>query len=191
MYITLPTLVPWCYWGETFLHSLHVAAFLRCTTGLHIPWLVNSAAHLYGHHPMTRTLTPKRTCWFHWELWVSQQCTARPHLVICQLGYLPRSQREKVKSGFLGGLLFCFGSTIVWMQSPALVGKCSTTWVKPPCSFCFIFLIVSHFFPGAAFWWWSSYLGFVELWLQLYMTKPSLFFEPGSGLEPRFSHVHL
>ncbi|XP_052041173.1 stearoyl-CoA desaturase 4 isoform X1 [Apodemus sylvaticus] len=50
----LPTLVPWYFWGETFRHSLYITTFLRHGILLNFTWLVNSAAHLYGHRPYDR-----------------------------------------------------------------------------------------------------------------------------------------
>ncbi|XP_048194428.1 acyl-CoA desaturase 1-like [Perognathus longimembris pacificus] len=52
----LPTLVPWYFWGETFKHSLFVAAFLRYAIVLNATWLVNSAAHLYGYRPYDKNI---------------------------------------------------------------------------------------------------------------------------------------
>lgn len=59
MCFILPTLVPWYFWGETFQHSLYVATFLRYAIVLNATWLVNSAAHLYGHRPYDKTINPR------------------------------------------------------------------------------------------------------------------------------------
>ncbi|XP_073934628.1 acyl-CoA desaturase 1-like isoform X2 [Castor canadensis] len=59
MCFILPTLVPWYCWGETFLHSLYVATFLRYTVMLNVTWLVNSAAHLYGYRPYDKNISPR------------------------------------------------------------------------------------------------------------------------------------
>ncbi|XP_029425467.1 acyl-CoA desaturase isoform X2 [Nannospalax galili] len=56
MCFILPTLVPWYYWGETFLNSLYVSTFLRYTAVLNATWLVNSAAHLYGYRPYDKNI---------------------------------------------------------------------------------------------------------------------------------------
>uniref|UniRef100_A0A8D2CRR5 Fatty acid desaturase domain-containing protein n=1 Tax=Sciurus vulgaris TaxID=55149 RepID=A0A8D2CRR5_SCIVU len=56
MCFILPTLVPWFCWGETFLHSLCVATFLRYAIVLNVTWLVNSAAHLYGYRPYDKNI---------------------------------------------------------------------------------------------------------------------------------------
>ncbi|KAF7481681.1 stearoyl-CoA desaturase [Marmota monax] len=55
----LPTLVPWFYWGETFLNSLCVATFLRYAVVLNATWLVNSAAHLYGYRPYDKNINSR------------------------------------------------------------------------------------------------------------------------------------
>lgn len=59
MCFILPTLVPWYFWGETFIHSLCVATFLRYAIVLNATWLVNSAAHLYGYRPYDTTISPR------------------------------------------------------------------------------------------------------------------------------------
>ncbi|XP_069849854.1 acyl-CoA desaturase 1-like isoform X1 [Dipodomys merriami] len=56
MCFILPTLVPWYCWGETFQHSLCVAAFLRSVLTHNVTWLVNSAAHLYGYRPYDKNI---------------------------------------------------------------------------------------------------------------------------------------
>ncbi|XP_042545355.1 acyl-CoA desaturase 1-like [Dipodomys spectabilis] len=56
MCFILPTLVPWYCWGETFRHSLYVAAFLRCVVALNMTWMVNSVAHLYGYRPYDKNI---------------------------------------------------------------------------------------------------------------------------------------
>lgn len=38
-------------WGEQFWNAFYVAGALRYVYVLHMTWLVNSAAHLYGDHP--------------------------------------------------------------------------------------------------------------------------------------------
>ncbi|XP_041517404.1 acyl-CoA desaturase 1 [Microtus oregoni] len=59
MCFILPTLVPWYYWGETFVNSLYVSAFLRYAMVLNATWLVNSAAHLYGYRPYNKNIEPR------------------------------------------------------------------------------------------------------------------------------------
>ncbi|XP_057633267.1 acyl-CoA desaturase 1 [Chionomys nivalis] len=59
MCFILPTLVPWYYWGETFVNSLYVGTFLRYAVVLNCTWLVNSAAHLYGYRPYNKNIEPR------------------------------------------------------------------------------------------------------------------------------------
>ncbi|XP_011790934.1 PREDICTED: acyl-CoA desaturase [Colobus angolensis palliatus] len=59
MCFILPTLVPWCFWGETFQHSVFVATFLRYAVVLNVTWLVNSAAHLFGYRPYDKNISPR------------------------------------------------------------------------------------------------------------------------------------
>ncbi|KAM7330257.1 hypothetical protein ACRRTK_011870 [Alexandromys fortis] len=54
--IILPTLVPWYFWGETLQHSLYVVTFLRYAMIVHLTWLLNSVAHLYGYRPYDRNI---------------------------------------------------------------------------------------------------------------------------------------
>ncbi|XP_069849627.1 acyl-CoA desaturase 1-like [Dipodomys merriami] len=56
MCFILPTLVPWYCWGETFQHSLYVAAFLRYIILLNMILLLNSVAHLYGYRPYDKNI---------------------------------------------------------------------------------------------------------------------------------------
>ena len=49
--IVLPTLVPWYFWSEKFMTSFMMAGMARYCVSLHITWLVNSAAHLWGNKP--------------------------------------------------------------------------------------------------------------------------------------------
>ncbi|XP_041989098.1 acyl-CoA Delta(11) desaturase-like [Aricia agestis] len=53
----LPTVIPWYYWGE----SLYVAWYLtmlRYVYSLHVTFLVNSAAHLWGNKPYDKYIKP-------------------------------------------------------------------------------------------------------------------------------------
>ncbi|XP_015979744.2 acyl-CoA desaturase [Rousettus aegyptiacus] len=59
MCFILPTIVPCYFWGETLLHSFHVAVALRYVIVLNATWLVNSAAHLYGYRPYDKTINPR------------------------------------------------------------------------------------------------------------------------------------
>lgn len=51
MCFVLPACVAMWGWGEPFLRGLLVAGMLRYCVVLHLTWLVNSAAHMYGHRP--------------------------------------------------------------------------------------------------------------------------------------------
>mmetsp|Transcript_17566 Transcript_17566/g.33413 ORF Transcript_17566/g.33413 Transcript_17566/m.33413 type:complete len:316 (-) Transcript_17566:119-1066(-) len=51
MCFVFPALVGTYGWGEDFWTGFYVAGALRYMYVLHITWLVNSAAHLYGDHP--------------------------------------------------------------------------------------------------------------------------------------------
>lgn len=59
MCFILPTVVPWYFWGETFLNSLCVSTFLRYAVVLNATWLVNSAAHLYGYRPYDKNISSR------------------------------------------------------------------------------------------------------------------------------------
>lgn len=49
--VIIPTLIPYYVWGETYLASYCVAVTLRYCHTLHMTWLVNSAAHMFGNRP--------------------------------------------------------------------------------------------------------------------------------------------
>ncbi|KAM6441654.1 stearoyl-CoA desaturase isoform 2-T2 [Liasis olivaceus] len=53
-----PSLVPWYYWGETFLNSF-LLNILRYVVVLNASWLVNSLAHMYGNRPYDRHINPR------------------------------------------------------------------------------------------------------------------------------------
>lgn len=52
--IIIPTLVPWLCWGETFKASFFLCSVYRYVLSLHITWLINSAAHMYGMKPFDK-----------------------------------------------------------------------------------------------------------------------------------------
>ncbi|KAJ8919212.1 hypothetical protein NQ315_012200 [Exocentrus adspersus] len=52
-----PTLAPMYLWNETFLNAFCVNIFRYIYT-LNATWLVNSAAHIYGHKPYDRYINP-------------------------------------------------------------------------------------------------------------------------------------
>lgn len=93
MCFILPTLVPWYYWGETFVNSLYVCAFLRYAMVLNCTWLVNSAAHIYGYRPYDKNIEPRE------NVLVSVGAVGKSlilsmtiYLGTCYLGCLSRSQ---------------------------------------------------------------------------------------------------
>jgi stearoyl-CoA desaturase (delta-9 desaturase) len=49
--VFLPTFIPWYYFGESFLTAYLVCVSARYAITLNLTWLVNSAAHLWGHKP--------------------------------------------------------------------------------------------------------------------------------------------
>lgn len=56
----LPTVIPWMYWGESFLTALMVSGLLRYTIVLHITWFVNSLAHWVGNKPYDKSIYPSQ-----------------------------------------------------------------------------------------------------------------------------------
>lgn len=54
----LPTLIPYILWGETLYNSFYISALLRYVVTLHVTWLVNSAAHMWGRRPYDKTINP-------------------------------------------------------------------------------------------------------------------------------------
>ncbi|CAG9765391.1 unnamed protein product [Ceutorhynchus assimilis] len=55
MAIIIPTALPMLIWNETFKSAYSLNVF-RILAGLHVTWLVNSAAHLYGNRPYDRNI---------------------------------------------------------------------------------------------------------------------------------------
>ncbi|CAG9865307.1 unnamed protein product [Phyllotreta striolata] len=53
----IPTFIPMYYWNETFVNSFSANIF-RYVFTLNATWLVNSAAHIYGHKPYDRFINP-------------------------------------------------------------------------------------------------------------------------------------
>ena len=58
MCFLFPTFVPWYMWNERFIQSFLVVGCFRYCLVLNFTWLVNSAAHLYGHHPYDKSINP-------------------------------------------------------------------------------------------------------------------------------------
>ncbi|XP_012217553.1 acyl-CoA Delta-9 desaturase-like [Linepithema humile] len=53
----LPSWVPCYFWNEKPMYSWYCTLF-RYTLSLHLTWLVNSAAHMYGMRPYDNTISP-------------------------------------------------------------------------------------------------------------------------------------
>merc|ERR1711871_1427916 len=54
----VPALIAMSGWGEEFWNGFYIAGALRYMCVLHFTWLVNSAAHLYGHKPYDESINP-------------------------------------------------------------------------------------------------------------------------------------
>lgn len=52
--IIIPTCIPWLWFGETLAVSFLFGSVYRYIVSLHITWLINSAAHLYGMKPFDK-----------------------------------------------------------------------------------------------------------------------------------------
>ena len=61
--VFIPTAIPMYFWGETFWISLLMCGFFRYICTLHVTWLVNSAAHLWGKRPYDKGINPSEN-WF-------------------------------------------------------------------------------------------------------------------------------
>ncbi|XP_072943232.1 acyl-CoA Delta(11) desaturase-like [Epargyreus clarus] len=53
----LPTIIPIYFWGETLNNAWHVVMF-RYVMNLHITFMVNSVAHLFGTKPYDKNISP-------------------------------------------------------------------------------------------------------------------------------------
>ena len=53
----IPTFIPWYFWGESLQNAFFVHIF-RYVVLLHVTWLINSAAHLWGQHPYDKNINP-------------------------------------------------------------------------------------------------------------------------------------
>ena len=61
--VFIPTFTPWYFWNESMLYSFLLCAAFRYIITLHVTWLVNSAAHLFGNHPYDKSISPAEN-WF-------------------------------------------------------------------------------------------------------------------------------
>lgn len=59
MCFAVPTLVPWCLWGESLTIAYFVPGIFRYALTLNATWLVNSAAHMWGNRPYDITINPR------------------------------------------------------------------------------------------------------------------------------------
>ncbi|KOB71346.1 Acyl-CoA desaturase BmorQPVE1, partial [Operophtera brumata] len=59
----IPVAVPVYFFGETWTNAVLFCYFARYMFTLHVTWLVNSAAHLYGTRPYDKNLQPVES-WF-------------------------------------------------------------------------------------------------------------------------------
>lgn len=55
----LPTVIPAVLWGETWATSYFLCSLFRYCFLLHMTWLVNSAAHMFGNRPYDTTIGPR------------------------------------------------------------------------------------------------------------------------------------
>lgn len=61
--VIIPTFVPWYFWSEDTLTSFLLCGTFRYICTLHVTWMVNSAAHLFGKRPYDKTIGPREN-WF-------------------------------------------------------------------------------------------------------------------------------
>ncbi|XP_015794510.1 stearoyl-CoA desaturase 5 [Tetranychus urticae] len=54
----LPTIIPRIFWGESLWNAYFICAAFRYCFLLHVTWLINSAAHLWGQHPYDKHINP-------------------------------------------------------------------------------------------------------------------------------------
>ncbi|XP_053547919.1 acyl-CoA desaturase isoform X2 [Bombina bombina] len=59
MCFTLPTVIPWYFWGESLATAFYVPCILRYALVLNGTWLVNSAAHMFGNRPYDVHISPR------------------------------------------------------------------------------------------------------------------------------------
>ena len=63
MSVFVPTIIPWYFWNEKLVYSFLMCGAFRYICTLHVTWLVNSAAHLFGKRPYDRKINPAEN-WF-------------------------------------------------------------------------------------------------------------------------------
>jgi len=58
MSFIMPIFIPCTLWGEKAINASMVCGVFRLTLSLHVTWLVNSAAHLWGDKPYDKKINP-------------------------------------------------------------------------------------------------------------------------------------
>ena len=61
--VLIPTFIPWYFWNEPMYASFLICGAFRYICTLHVAWLVNSAAHLWGKKPYDQRINPSEN-WF-------------------------------------------------------------------------------------------------------------------------------
>ncbi len=61
--VIIPTVVPWYFWNEGVVASFLLCGAFRYISTLHVTWMVNSAAHMFGKRPYDGTINPAEN-WF-------------------------------------------------------------------------------------------------------------------------------
>lgn len=56
--IAIPVAIPVLFWDETYINSFFISYMARYILSLHITWLVNSAAHMFGTKPFDKNMQP-------------------------------------------------------------------------------------------------------------------------------------
>ena len=56
--VLIPTFIPWYFWNEPLYMSFLTCGTFRYIFSLHVTWLVNSAAHLWGKKPYDQKINP-------------------------------------------------------------------------------------------------------------------------------------
>ena len=56
--VFIPTFIPWYFWNEKVMIAYLLCVIVRYMSTLHVTWLVNSAAHLWGSRPYDKTINP-------------------------------------------------------------------------------------------------------------------------------------
>lgn len=54
----MPTILPVILWNESITNAYFIPAILRYIVTLHVTWLVNSVAHMWGFKPYDKNINP-------------------------------------------------------------------------------------------------------------------------------------